>query len=75
VPRRSQLAESYAVRVYRRPRGARLLVGVVERVGVAGCRAFHDADELWTIRAPRRPGRARPRRSGRSVPTGARRRR
>lgn len=65
MPKGSQLAESYVVRVYRYPRGARLLVGVVERVGVSGRRAFHDADELWTILAARRPGGAPARRAGR----------
>ena len=37
------------MRIYRRDRRARRLVGVVEEAGVEGKRAFTSSDELWTI--------------------------
>jgi hypothetical protein len=40
---------SYIVRIYRRDRRARRLVGVVEEAGVEGQRAFTSPDELWRI--------------------------
>ena len=42
--------DNYVVRIYRRDtKDPRLLVGVVEEVGVEGSRAFQNLDELWTI--------------------------
>ncbi|HEY7601883.1 MAG TPA: hypothetical protein VIB60_05210 [Methylomirabilota bacterium] len=48
--------QSYIVRIYRRDRRARRLVGVVEEAGVEGKRAFTSPDELWRIltASPRR---------------------
>lgn len=41
---------SYIVRIYRREKGhPRLLVGVVEKVGVQGKQAFTTFDELWAV--------------------------
>jgi hypothetical protein len=42
--------ENYVLRIYRREKNdPRILVGVVEEVGVEGNRAFRDFDELWSI--------------------------
>lgn len=64
--------QDYVVRVYRRGRGGRgrLLVGVVEEVGVPGRRAFGSVDELWAILASP-AGRVRPRRGREVVAPGA----
>lgn len=41
---------TYVIRVYRsKENEPRLLVGVVEEVGVEGKKAFNNFDELWTI--------------------------
>jgi len=51
--------DSYLVRIYRRTENnPRMLVGVVEEVGVKEKKAFHNLYELWDIlnpvkRAPR----------------------
>ena len=44
------ILENYVLRIYRREKNdPRILVGVVEEVGVGGNRAFSDIDELWSI--------------------------
>jgi hypothetical protein len=54
-------SSSYIVRVYRSEKGnPRLLVGVVEEVGVEGKRAFQTYDELWDILNPRLHKRRQP---------------
>jgi len=45
---------TYVVRVYRSQEDEpRLLVGVVEEVGIEGKKAFNNLDELWTILNPK----------------------
>jgi len=45
---------TYVVRVYRSDEDKpRLLVGVVEEVGVEGKKAFNNLEELWAILNPR----------------------
>ncbi len=45
--------DSYLVRIYRRAENdARMLVGVVEEVGVKEKKAFHTLYELWDILNP-----------------------
>ena len=45
---------TYVVRVYRSDEDkARLLVGVVEEVGIEGKKAFNNLEELWAILNPR----------------------
>jgi uncharacterized protein (DUF2235 family) len=42
--------ENYVLRIYRRGKSdPRILVGVVEEVGVEGKKAFSNLDELWSI--------------------------
>ena len=42
--------DTYVIRIYRRDENdPRILVGVVEEVGVGGNRAFSNLDELWFI--------------------------
>jgi hypothetical protein len=41
--------QSFVVRIYRRDRRARRLVGVVEEAGVEGKRAFTTLEDLWRI--------------------------
>ena len=42
--------ENYVLRIYRREKNdPRILVGVVEEVGVDGNKAFSNLDELWFI--------------------------
>jgi len=44
---------SYLVRIYRKAdNNPRVLVGVVEEVGVKGKKAFHNFYELWDILSP-----------------------
>jgi hypothetical protein len=44
---------TYVVRVYRSDEDKpRLLVGIVEEVGVEGKKAFNNLDELWAILNP-----------------------
>ena len=44
------LMDTYVIRIYRRDESdPRILVGVVEEVGVEGNRAFGNLDELWFI--------------------------
>jgi len=44
------ILENYVLRIYRRKKSdPRILVGVVEEVGVEGNRAFSNIDELWSI--------------------------
>jgi len=45
--------ENYVLRIYRREKNdPRILVGVVEEVGVEGNRAFTSLEELWKILNP-----------------------
>jgi hypothetical protein len=63
--------QSYIVRIYRRDRRARQLVGVVEEAGVEGKRAFTSPDELWRIlTASSSRAAAPPRPSPSSPPSG-----
>ena len=42
--------DTYVIRIYRRDEhDPRILVGVVEEVGVEGNKAFGNLDELWLI--------------------------
>ena len=42
--------QNYVLRIYRREKkDPRILVGVVEEVGVEGNKAFSNLDELWSI--------------------------
>jgi hypothetical protein len=42
--------DTYVIRIYRRDENdPRILVGVVEEVGVEGNKAFGSLDELWLI--------------------------
>ncbi len=42
--------DNYIVRIYRRGKdNPRLLVGLVEEVGVSGKKAFNSLDDLWEI--------------------------
>lgn len=44
------ILDNYVIRIYRREKNdPRILVGVVEEVGVEGNRAFTNLDELWFI--------------------------
>jgi hypothetical protein len=44
------IMENYIVRIYRREEdNPRILVGVVEEVGVEGKKAFTNLEELWAI--------------------------
>jgi hypothetical protein len=58
------------VRIYRRDRRARRLVGVVEEAGVEGKRAFTSPDELWRILTASSRGASGPRPSPSSPPPG-----
>jgi hypothetical protein len=52
---------TYVVRVYRSEEDEpRLLVGVVEEVGVDGKKAFSNFDELWAILDPEKRTPAKP---------------
>ena len=49
--------ESYLVRIYRKAdNDPRMLVGVVEEVGVKEKKAFHTLHELWDILNPVKKG-------------------
>lgn len=42
--------DNYIVRIYRREKdNPRMLVGLVEEVGVSGKKAFNNLDDLWEI--------------------------
>jgi hypothetical protein len=56
--------DSYLVRIYRKAENnPRVLVGVVEEVGVKEKRAFHTLYELWDILNPVRKGLTKPKRN------------
>jgi len=45
--------KDYLIRIHRREKNdPRILVGVVEEVGVEGNKAFSNLDELWSILNP-----------------------
>ncbi len=45
--------KDYFIRIHRREKNnRRILVGVVEEVGVEGSKAFSNVDELWSILNP-----------------------
>jgi hypothetical protein len=47
------ILDNYILRIYRRKKhDPRILVGVVEEVGVQGSKAFSNLDELWSILNP-----------------------
>jgi hypothetical protein len=47
------ILKDYVLRIYRREKNdPRVLVGVVEEVGVEGNKAFSNLDELWSILNP-----------------------
>ena len=51
---------TYLVRIHRKvDNNPRMLVGVVEEVGVEGNKAFSNLDELWTILNPSKPETAK----------------
>jgi hypothetical protein len=46
--------ENYIIRIYRRARDdRRMLVGLVEKVGRSGRKAFNTLDDLWEILNPK----------------------
>jgi hypothetical protein len=48
--KQGKVVDNYIVRIYRRRENdPRILVGVVEEVGVGGNKAFTNLDELWSI--------------------------
>lgn len=48
-----EILQNYVLRIYRREKNdPRILVGVVEEVGVEGNKAFSNVDELWSILNP-----------------------
>lgn len=48
--------KDYFIGIYRREKNdPRMLVGVVEEVGVEGNKSFSNLDELWTILNPSKP--------------------
>jgi hypothetical protein len=52
---------TYVVRVYRSDEDKpRLLVGVVEEVGIEGKKAFNNLGELWTFLNPEKRTPAKP---------------
>jgi hypothetical protein len=54
------VVDNYIVRIYRREKdNPRLLVGLVEEIGVSGKKAFNNLDDLWEIlnAASGQPGR------------------
>ena len=54
------ILKDYVLRIYRRGKNdPRILVGVVEEVGVGGDKAFSNLDELWSILNPSRTRAAR----------------
>ena len=69
--------DSYLVRIYRKAdNNPRMLVGVVEEVGLKEKKAFHTLDELWNIlnrdkKGDNHPGKARNRKRRESGAEGA----
>jgi hypothetical protein len=56
---------SYLVRIYRKAdNNPRMLVGVVEQVGVKDKKAFHTLYELWDILNPKKEKQAKPKNTG-----------
>jgi len=52
--------KDYLIRIHRREKNdPRILVGVVEEVGVEGNKAFSNLDELWEILNPNKRGPAK----------------
>ena len=52
--------KDYVLRIHRREKNnPRILVGVVEEVGVEGNKAFSNLDELWFILNPSKAGTAK----------------
>ncbi len=42
--------DNYIIRIYRREKdNPRLLVGLIEEIGVSGKKAFNNLDDLWEI--------------------------
>ena len=57
--------KDYLIRIHRREENnPRILVGVVEEVGVEGNKAFSNVDELWEILNPKKRGAAKSKKSG-----------
>jgi len=63
--------QNYVLRIYRREKNdPRILVGVVEEVGVEGNKAFSNLDELWEILNPSKAGTGKTRKRDKSYATG-----
>lgn len=61
---RGRILENYIIRIYRREKNdPRILIGVVEEVGVEGKKAFNNLEELWTILSSRKMKSAHSKRS------------
>ncbi len=61
--------DNYIVRIYRREKdNPRLLVGLVEEVGVSGKRAFNSLDDLWEILNGQKSGAAQKKRNKKGQP-------
>ena len=59
--------ENYVLRIYRREKkDPRILIGVVEEVGVEGNKAFRNLDELWSILNSSKTGTARTKKGAKS---------
>jgi hypothetical protein len=61
---KGEILENYIVRIYRRvENNPRILVGVVEEVGVEGNKAFTNLEELWKILNSPKAGRRKEKKS------------
>lgn len=61
--------DNYIVRIYRREKdNPRLLVGLVEEVGVSGKKAFNNLDDLWEILNAQESGAAQNKRNKKGHP-------
>jgi hypothetical protein len=65
------ILKDYLIRIHRREKNnPRILVGVVEEVGVEGNKAFRSFDELWSILNSSKPGTAKTKKGDKFYVTG-----
>ena len=63
--------QDYVLKIYRREKNdPRILVGVVEEVGVEGNKAFSNLDELWSILNSSKAGTAKTKKRDKLYVTG-----
>jgi hypothetical protein len=66
--KKGTILKDYLIRIHRREKNdPRILVGVVEEVGLEGNKTFSNLDELWSILNPSKAGTGKTKKRDKSL--------